>query len=328
MPSFNRRGFTAAAAAVLALPRGLRAQTWPSKPVRIVVAYAAGGSIDALGRRIAKQLEGMLNVPVVVENLSGAGGRIGTQAVARSPGDGYTLMVTSSAAHGVAPGLYSRSELGYDPLAHFSHIGLISSGPMALIVKSDSPYRNLRELVGSLRSKNEPLFYGSAGIGSLGHLTGAVIGQTLGIRVQHVSYRGSVPALQDMLAGNLMSISDNLSTHMQHYRNGAVRILGVASVQRFSGLPEVPTFAEQGYPEVIANGWYGFSGSAGISDEIVSRLNLALEKIVKQPEMHQTIVDMATNPEGQMSPLEYTNFVKSEVAKWSQVIKAARISVT
>ena len=333
MSSINRRNALGAGAALLAPPWSAQAQSpaqpWPTtKPVKIVVAFAPGGSLDALARRIGKHVEASFGGSVVVENLSGAGGRIGTQAVARAPGDGYTLITTSSAAHGVAPGLYPKAELGYEPMGQFTHIGLITSGPMALIVKADAPYKNLGQLVEYVKAKDQPMFYGSGGIGSLGHLTGALVGQKLAMPVQHVSYRGSAPALQDLLAGNVMAVCDNLSSHMAQFRAGNIRLLGVASATRFPTLPEVPTFIEQGYPDVVANAWYGLSGSGGIPPEIAGRLNTALGELMRQDEMRRFVLDMAMKPEGQMSVAEYTRFVGSEIGKWSQVIKAANITVS
>ncbi|TCV02832.1 tripartite-type tricarboxylate transporter receptor subunit TctC [Paracandidimonas soli] len=324
----NRRQFLATGVGLAAAPMFTYAQTWPSKPIRIVAAYAPGGSIDAMARWIGKYFETAFNATAVVENLSGAGGRIGTQNVARSAGDGYTLMVTSSAAHGGAPAVYPRETLGYDPIGQFTHIALISSAPIALIVRADSPYKTLADLVKDRKQSGKAVLYGSGGIGGLGHLSGEMMGQHLGLRMEHVPYRGSVPAMQDLLGNsNLDAISDNLSSHMGQVRAGTVRILAMASEKRFSELPDVPTFAEQGYPGVIATSWYGFSGSAGIPPEIVARLNQAVNTWTQQEDVRKFILETAMTPEGRMSSEEYTKFVESEIAKWTAVVKESGIEV-
>jgi tripartite-type tricarboxylate transporter receptor subunit TctC len=312
----------------LALPGLARAQMvdgWPNRPVRLVIAFAAGGALDAIARSMGRHLEREYGQPFVVDARSGAGGRIGTAHVGRSPGDGYTLLVTSSAAHGVAPGLYS--DLPYHPMNDFTHIGLVGTAPMVLLANANAPYRDLAGLVASARARGTPINFGSPGIGSLGHLTGELAGRTLGIPVQHVSYRGSAPAQIDMLAGQLELVSDNPSSHSAQMLAGRIRCLAVASPQRMAAFPDAPTWAEQGYPQMVANAWYGFSGSAGIPPAIVVRLNASLAAWLATPEAQELLRGMAMQPEGRMSAAEYTAFVASEVARWAEVARAANIRV-
>ncbi|MCW8084240.1 Bug family tripartite tricarboxylate transporter substrate binding protein [Sabulicella glaciei] len=310
----------------LALPGLAAAQgAWPNRPVRIVIAFAAGGSLDAIGRSMGRHMEREFGQPFVVDNRSGAGGRIGTTAVARSPGDGYTLIVTSSAAHGVAPGLYS--DLQYHPLRDFTHIGLVCTGPMVLLANAAAPYRDLAGLVETVKQRGTPASFGSGGIGSLGHLSGELAGRTLGIPVQHISYRGSAPAQTDLLAGQLELISDNMSSHGGQVTGGRMRGLAVASRQRLPEYPDIPTWAEQGYPDMVANAWYGLSGSAGIPAEIVSRLNASLAGWLATQEGRELLRGMAMQPEGRMSPAEYTAFVENEVTRWAEVVRVANVRV-
>jgi tripartite-type tricarboxylate transporter receptor subunit TctC len=327
----TRRRLLAAGAGLVASPL-ISAQTqspsWPSKPIRIVVGFAPGGLMDGVARRIGQHFESTFGVHATVENITGAGGRIGTQQVARAAGDGHTIMVTSSAAHGVAPALFPPSELGYDPLGQFTHLGLICSGPNALFVRADSPYKTLADLADEGKRTGQPLFYGSGGIGSLGHLAGALIGQKLNIPVQHVAYRGSIPAMQDLLAGHIAAVSDNTSSHLGHFRAGTIRILGVASPQRIASLADVPTFGESGYPDVVATAWYGFSGSGGIRPDVALRMNQALAVLLQQDDMKKYITDGGMVPEGRMTPEAYTSFVGSEINKWSALVKSAKITVT
>jgi tripartite-type tricarboxylate transporter receptor subunit TctC len=327
----TRRHFITASAGLMVSPlisAQTQPQSWPSKPIRIVVGFAPGGLMDGVARRIGQHFESTFGVPAAVENVTGAGGRIGTQQVARAAGDGHTIMVTSSAAHGVAPALFPQSELGYDPLGQFTHLGLICSGPNALFVRADSPYKSLADLANEGRRTGQPLIYGSGGIGSLGHLAGALIGQQMNVPVQHVAYRGSIPAMQDLLAGHIAAVSDNTSSHMGHYRAGSVRVLAVASAQRIPTLADAPTFSESGYPDVLATAWYGFSGSGGIRPDIALRMNQALAALLQQDDMKKYITEGGMVPEGRMTPDAYTSFVGSEIQKWTALVKSARITVT
>lgn len=325
MTKLTRR--TALAATSLALPGLAQAQTgaWPNRPVRIVIAFAAGGSLDAIGRSYGRYMERELGQPFVVDNRSGAGGRIGTTYTARAPGDGYTVIITSSAAHGVAPSLYS--DLQYHPMNDFSHIGLVCSGPMVLLANPSAPYRDLAGLVAAVKARGTPASFGSGGIGSLGHLTGELAGRTLGIPVQHISYRGSAPAQTDLIAGQLELISDNMSSHGAQVQAGRVRCLAVAARERMAEYPDVPTWAEQGYPQMVANAWYGLSGPAGMPADIVAKWNQGLAGWLATTEAKELLRGMAMMPEGKMSPAEYTAFVDSEVKRWGDVVRAANIRV-
>jgi len=317
-------------ATTLALPAIARAQggapgAWPNRPVRIVIAFAAGGSLDAIGRSMGRYMEREFGQPFVVDNRSGAGGRIGTTFVGRATGDGYTVIITSSAAHGVAPSLYS--DLQYHPMNDFTHIGLVCSGPMVFLANVNAPYRDLAGLVAAVKARGTPASFGSGGIGSLGHLTGELAGRTLGVPMQHVSYRGSAPAQVDLIAGQLELISDNMSSHGAQVSAGRVRCLAVASRERMAAFPDVPTWTEQGYPQMVANAWYGLSGSAGIPADIVAKLNAGLAGWLATTEAKELLRGMAMTPEGKMSPAEYTGFVDSEVRRWGEVVRSANVRV-
>lgn len=325
MTKLTRR--TALAATSLALPGLAQAQTgaWPNRPVRIVIAFAAGGSLDAIGRSMGRYLERELGQSFIVDNRSGAGGRIGTTYVARAPGDGYTVIITSVAPHGVAPNLYA--DLQYHPMNDFTHLGLVCSGPMVFLANANAPYRDLAGLTATVKARGTPATFGSGGIGSLGHLTGELAGRTLGIPVQHISYRGSAPAQMDLMAGQLELISDNISSHGPQVADGRVRCLAVASRERMPEFPNVPTWAEQGYPQMVANAWYGLSGPAGMPAEIAARWNQGLAGWLATTEAKELLRGMAMMPEGKMSPAEYTAFVDSEVKRWGEVVRAANIRV-
>jgi tripartite-type tricarboxylate transporter receptor subunit TctC len=309
-----------------ALPIAARAQpAWPTRSVRTVVAFAAGGPVDLVTRIVGANLERSFGQPFPVDNRPGAGGQIGTDFVAKAPGDGYALLVTSSAAHGVAPGLYPNQP--YDAVRDFTHIGLIASGPIAFMVNAQSPYRTLADFVAAAKAKGSPMTFGSGGTGSLGHLTGELVYRRLGIEMTHVPYRGSAPAQADLIARNIEVISDNLAAHAALIRAGTLRLLAVASRTRSPGFPDAPTFAEQGYPELVVSAWFGLCGSPGIPAPIVERLNAALREMAQRPEVQQQIEQLGLRTEGGMSPAEYGSFVASEVARWREVIRIAGVKM-
>ncbi|MBS7790705.1 tripartite tricarboxylate transporter substrate binding protein [Roseococcus sp. SDR] len=323
--TFPRRSLLASPLALPALATAQTVDGWPNRPVRLVIAFAAGGALDAIARSMGRHMEREYGQPFVTDARSGAGGRIGTAHVGRSPGDGYTLLVTSSAAHGVAPGLYP--DLPYHPMNDFTHIGLVGTAPMVLLTSGNAPYRDLAGLVASARARGTPVNFGSPGIGSLGHLTGELAGRTLGIPVQHVSYRGSAPAQLDMLAGQLELVSDNPSSHSGPMQAGRIRCLAVAAPQRMAAFPDAPTWAEQGFPQMVASAWYGFSGPAGMPPALVTRLNASLAAWLATAEAQELLRGMAMQPEGRMSSAQYTAFVASEVARWAQVARDANVRV-
>lgn len=316
----------ALALGAVALPVASQAQAaWPGRPVRLVVAFAAGGPADLVARIVGGQLERSFGQPFPVDNRAGAGGQIGTDIVAKAPGDGYTLLVTSSAAHGVAPGLYPNQP--YDAVRDFTHIGLIAGGPIALMVNAQSPYRTLPEFIAAAKAGGAPLPFGSGGTGSLGHLTGELIYRRLGIEMTHVPYRGSAPAQADLVARNIAAITDNLAAHAALIRAGTLRLLAVASRMRHPGFPDVPTFAELGYPELVASAWFGLCGAPGMPAAVVERLNAALREMTQKPEVQRQIDQLGLRAEGGMSAAEYGAFVASEVARWREVVRIAGVTM-
>ncbi len=281
--------------------------------------------MDLLARIVGAQFERSFGQPFPVDNRTGAGGQIGTDLVAKAAPDGQTLLLTSSAAHGVAPALYPNQP--YDPLRDFTHIGLVASGPIAFMVNAQSPYRTLAEFIAAAKARGAPMTFGSGGTGSLAHLTGEVIYRRLGIEMTHVSYRGSAPAQADLVARNIDAMLDNLSTHAALIRAGTLRLLAVASRERSPGMPDVPTFAELGYPDLVAAGWFGLCGPAGMAPPLVARLNAALREATARPEVQAQIEQLGLRPEGGMSPEEYGAFVTSEVTRWREVVRIAGVKI-
>ncbi|MDB5412585.1 MAG: hypothetical protein JWR10_920 [Rubritepida sp.] len=323
MIRISRRSLTLGATT---LPMTVQAQAvWPTRPVRLVVAFAAGGGVDLLARIVGRQFERGFSQPFPVDNRTGAGGQIGTDLVAKSPGDGYTLLATSSAAHGVAPGLYPNQP--YDAVRDFTHIGLIASGPIAFMVNAQSPYRTLADFIAAARAKGSPMTFGSGGTGSVGHLTGELVYRRIGIEMTHVPYRGSAPAQADLIGRNIDAISDNLSTHAALVGSGTLRLLAVASRARHPSYPDVPTFAELGYPDLVAAAWFGLCSAPGLPRPIVDRLNSALRVATQKPEVKEQIETLGLRAEGGMSPAEYGAFVSEEVSRWREVVQMADVKM-
>ncbi|MBS7809383.1 Bug family tripartite tricarboxylate transporter substrate binding protein [Roseococcus pinisoli] len=322
MPNFSRRAVALGAAA---LPFAASAQpaAWPTRPVRTVVAFAAGGPADLVARIVASSLERQFGQPFPVDNRAGAGGQIGTDFVAKAPGDGYTLLVTSSAAHGVGPGLYPNQP--YDAVRDFTHIGLIGVGPMAFLVNAQSPYRTLAEFVAAAKARGTPMTFGSGGTGGLGHLSGELAYRRMGIEMTHVPYRGSAPAQADLVARNIDVIVDNLAGHAALIRSGTLRVLAIFAAARNPSFPEVPTFPEEGFPDLVASAWFGLCAGAGLPPALVTRLNAALGEMARTPEVQQRFETLGLRADSSMTPAEYAAFVASEVARWREVIRIAGV---
>lgn len=292
-----------------------------ARPVRLVVAFAAGGPADLVARLVAARLEALLGAPVV-ENRAGAGGQIGTEFVARAPADGTVLLLTSSAAHGVGPALNPNQP--YDALRDFTHLGLVASGPVALLAAANGPIRSLEDLKAAAR--RGPVPFGSGGNASLGHLTGELAARAMGMPMQHIPYRGSAPAQADLLAGTIAVVSDNLSTHAELVRAGSLRAIAVASAQRLATFPEVPTYAEQGHPEIVAAAWFGLCGPAGLPQPLAERLNAALRTAMAEPAVRERLQSMGLQAEGTLDGGGYTAFVANEIARWREVVRVAGVS--
>ncbi len=312
------------AALVLATHCGLAAaQEWPARPVRIVVAFAPGGLADVVARLFAQHLEAKTGKSVTVENRSGAGGILGTQAAAQSAPDGYTLLLTTSAPHGSGPALYKT--LPYDPVADFTHISLLGKAPIFLMVKSGEGPQDLAAFVKEGRAAAAPLRYGSPGAGSLGHLTGALIGLTTGVPMEHVPYRGSVPAQVDLLGGRINVVSDNLPAHIGQVRAGAIRLLAVSTPERVAAVPAIPTFTELGFPAISAAAWFALAAPAGVPERVLAQLHRHAADFVTQPAISAKLQELGLVPEASASPAAYRAFVQAEIARWKDVARKAGI---
>ena len=296
------------------------AQVWPSKPVRLIVPFAPGGSADTLGRLVAQKLSESFKQTFVVENRGGAGGVIGSELVARAPADGYTLLVSGVASHGIAPAL--SKEFPFDPLRDFTHIALFGGPPGVLVVHPGVAAKDLREFVALLKAQPGRISYGSPGNGTQGHLLAEQLKQVAGIEMTHVPYKGAGPAVADMIAGHVSAGSTTLSTAATQIRAGKLRALAVSSSRRLADFPDVPTYAELGYPELTATIWFSLSGPAGVPRDIVNRLNSEVRRILQQADVRERL-----RPEGveigDLDPQAFSAYVAAELKRWAPVVRAA-----
>jgi tripartite-type tricarboxylate transporter receptor subunit TctC len=326
MPYALRRRHFTALAALAALPEIANAQSaFPSRPVRIVVPFPPGGSTDLLARRLGEKLALSLGQPVVVENKPGAGGTTGADAVAKSPPDGHTLLMGVTGSNAIAASLYPR--LPYDTLRDFTPVSMVVSAPLVLAVNSSSNLRTVRDYVAA--SKADSITYGTPGNGTSMHLTGEMFNLATGARLTHVPYKGSAPALNDMLGGSLQSMFGDFLVLLPQIRGGKVRPIAVTSTRRHPMLPEVPTIAESGLPGLErfeATSWQGLFAPAGVPRDVLMRINAEVVKALESPDIKEFFGSQGFLVGGS-SPDQFRTLIEAEVPKWGRVIKAANVKV-
>lgn len=296
------------------------AQAWPSKSVRIIAPFAPGGSADTLGRIVAQKLSETFKESFVVENRPGAGGAIGSELVARAAPDGYTLVVSGVASHAIAPSLPRGTP--YDPVRDFTHIALFGGPPAVLVVNPSVPAKDLGEFVALLKKEPRKFSYGSPGNGTHGQLVAELFKQLAGVKMQHVPYKGASGAIADLIAGHIPAASTTLSTAAGQIHAGKARALAISAEARLPDYPNVPTYAELGYKDLVATVWFSLSGPAKLPESIVERLNAAVRKALEAPDTRQRLRPEGIEP-GKLSAREFAAFVESEVKRWAPVVKAS-----
>jgi tripartite-type tricarboxylate transporter receptor subunit TctC len=312
-----------AAMALLPAPPA-KAQTFPIRPIRIVVPLAPGGGTDIFARLLAAKLSDNLGQPVLVENRPGGGTLIGAELVARAAPDGYTLLLSAVTTYSVNPSLYRK--LPYDPVKDFAPISLTARLPLLLVVHPDFPARSVRELIALAKSKPREIDFASPGPASPHHLAMGLLMQRTGIDLVHVPYKGGGPALQDVIAGRVPIMFLAMELSSAHIKAGKMRALGIASPQRNPLLPDVPTISESGVPGFEASAWQGIVAPAGTPDAIVARLNAGIAKSISDPAMHQKLVETGIEPL-LSSPEQFAAYMRSETLKWAEIIRLGNISI-
>ena len=315
---------TIAFSAALAVAANVSAQTYPSRPVTIVVGFAPGGGTDTVARVMQKRLAEYLGQSIVVENRAGAGGTIAAAIVSKANPDGYTIMLGTIAALAVAPHL--NSKLPYDPLRDFAPISMATVSGNVLVVHPSVQAKTIAEFVKEANSRPGGIAYGTSGIGSAGNLAGELFRLMAKTNLVHVPYKGGGPAMSDLLGGQIPSVFASATTATPQVKAGKLRALGSTGVKRSASLPDVPTIAEQGYPGYEATNWYAYVAPAKTPREIVARLNREIVKTLREPETHEQILKQGEEPTPS-TPEELAKHMAREHATWGKVIKEAGIPV-
>ncbi len=293
------------------------AQNYPTKPVTIVVPFSPGGATDIMSRLLAERLNKRLGQPVIVENKPGAGTMIASEYVAKAPADGYTLLVAASSL-GIAPSLYKK--VNYDPVKDFTPISQVASVVHVLVVHPSIPAKNVGELVTWLKANPSKANYGSVGAGTSTHLEAELFNSVAGVKMEHIPYKGSAPALTDMIGGQLQVMFDAYASSGPFIKDGRVRLLAVTTAQRSKSLPDTPTVSESGLPGYEAMPWLGLVAPAGTPAQIVNKLYAELHEVLQEPAVQERFRSLGLDIIGS-KPEEFSAFLKKDIVKWAQVIK-------
>ncbi len=324
----RRHLIAAAGSTLLSVPSWVGAQSsgWPSRgPVRLIAQFPPGGLVDTVSRLMAPHLSQALGQTVVVENKAGAGGLIGTEYVSRQPADGYSLLVSHASVHIYAAA--TRNVMPFDPVADFSHLAMLVEAPMVILVRAQSPYQTLGQYIAAAKTK--PVRYGTSGIGSANHLYGELL-KIEGSAPQHdhVPYQGSAPAMQDLLSGQIDSLFDPITTNVAQLKAGSLRALAVSTPQRLAALPQIPTFAELGFPSMTGSQWLGLSAPKNLPAPIAQRLTALVPDILAKPDIMSRLEELQTLPrKSAVVGDDFVKLIQGQIDTWTKVAKRAKVEV-
>lgn len=309
------------------LPSAVRAQpaaiSYPTKPIRLVVPFPAGGATDIFARTLSQKLAEKLGSTVVVENKPGAGGTLGSDLVAKSPADGYTLLLATSSTHSIGPNL--NPKMPYDAVRDFTPIGQVGNAPSIMLVPNSSPAKTIQEWIDYAKKNPGRLNYASSGNGTIVQLTAELFKSQAGLYVVHIPYKGTALAMPDLISGKIDVLFDSLPTGLPHVKEGRLRALGVTSAQRTSMAPGLPAIAEV-LPGYESNTWFGLFGPAGVRPEIVNRVNAAALQALADPEVKDKLLRLGIEPIGS-SPMQFATMLSAESAKWKKIISERKITL-
>jgi tripartite-type tricarboxylate transporter receptor subunit TctC len=308
-------GLSLAAASALA-----QAQSYPSRPIRFIVPNAAGGTTDLVARTVAQRVSESIGQQLIVDNRPGSGGIIGTETVAKSTPDGYTLLMATIGNIAISPHLYAK--LGYDAVRDFSPITQLASAAYMLIAHPSLPARSVKDLVAAAKSSPGQLNYASAGSGTGSHLAAELFKSVAQVNIVHVPYKGGTPGLLDVIAGNVQIMFNGIPSSMPHLKAGRIKAYAVTTSARSPAAPELPTIAESGYPGAEATSWTGVLAPAGTPTSIIERLHAEFAKVLQQPDVQARLSADGAVPVGS-TPREFSQYIKTELAKWGKVVKAS-----
>jgi tripartite-type tricarboxylate transporter receptor subunit TctC len=328
--SFSRRSVLAlslacAVGTMAGAQQAAQAQpAYPTKPVRLIVPFPPGGGTDILARVIGNKLTETLGQPVVIENRPGAGGNIGVDVVAKSPPDGYTMVIGQTSNLAVNPTLYP--DLPYDPVKDLAPISLVADAPLVMVVAANSPFKSLGDVINAAKGKPDDVTFASPGNGTVAHLSGELVQKAANVKFQHIPYKGAAQALTDLMGGQVQIYMSSIPTALAQIKGGKLRALAVTAAKRVPDLPDVPTIAESGYPGFESSTWFGFLVKAGTPEPIIKRLNTDLVRVLQMPEVREKIAaEGATVLSG--TPAEFASFLKEEIVKWGKVVKESGAKV-
>ena len=313
------------ALAFLGLAAGAHAQDYPSKPIRLVIPYAPGGATDILGRSIAQKLGELLGQPVIVENKGGAGGNIGADLVAKAAPDGYTLLMGTIGTHAINPSLYQK--MPFDPVRDFVPVSLVLTNQLVLLVNPGVPVKTVGELVTYSQQPGVDLYFGSAGNGSSHHLSGELLKARSGLKMTHVPYKGSGPAVADLMAGQIQVLFSDIAGALPYTQSGKLRPLAVGGSSRSALMPALPTVAEAlNLPGFDVSAWMGIFVPAGTPQPIVARLNKAIVQITRMPDVIEKFAALGAEPIGS-TPEEFASHIQAELVKWQKIVSDAHVTI-
>jgi len=310
----------AATSLLVALASAAFAQAYPAKPIRLIVPWPPTGTVDILGRTLGQKLSEQMGQPVVIDNRAGANGVIGSEAGAKSPADGYTILVDNITGHAINASL--QAKMPFDSLRDFAHVSLLASVPDGIVALPSLPAKNVRELIALAKAQPGKLTYASFGVGSSGHLAGELFKGMAGIDMLHVPYKGGAPAIADLLAGQVSIYFPVLPSVVQLVKSNRLHLLAVTGAQRSPAMPDVPTVAESGLPGFEASNWFGLMAPAGVPAEVVSRLNAETAKALQSPDVRDKLNALGMEIQSS-TPQEFSALLKGEIEKWAKVAKAS-----
>ena len=297
------------------------ADTYPSRPIRLIVPFPPGGGADISGRLFAAELEKRIGQPIVIENKVGANGKIGVQALLATPKDGHTLLLATISTHATEPELYAAKP-PYDPIRDFAPVVMVNNMSMVLVTHPDVPVKTIAEFVALARQSPGKLTFASAGIGNIGHLTMELLMHEAGVKLTHIPYKGAADAVRGVIAHTVDSFFDAYPSELPHIKAGRVRPLAVSLANRLQLTPDIPTTVEAGYPNVVASAWTGIVAAAGTPAEFINKLNAEANHVLAMPQFQAQLRDRGTVAAAQNTPDQFKSFIEAETRKWSRLQRA------
>jgi len=297
---------------------------YPTKPIRIIVAYTPAGTTDILARALGQKFNAAWSQPVIVDNRPGANGNIGTEIAAKAAAAGYTLLMATAGTHAINPTLYPK--LQYDAIKDFAPVSLVATVPNIVVVNNALPVKSVKELIAYAKANPGKLAHGSPGIGSTGHLSAELFKSMTGIRMTHVAYKGSAPTLQDLMGGQIQVVIDNIPVYLPHVKAGKIRALAVTPAERSAAAPELPTVDEAGVKGYDASTWFALLAPAGTPAAVVAKLSAETRRVLDLPDIRERLLSLGAQPAGS-TPEDLGRFIQSEVAKWAKVIRDAHVTL-